>query len=136
MTTVIYCGERVGLFGRIHQLFKDKKGKEYSYTGIKDAMVGYCYEVSAKDQMSLRPKTVEGFPMSEKDKLEMEAQKLAVRAERLMKRKAFELKRPHPDIVRALKLLAPFYRGLTRFDQDRFMSYLGNEMSRKPKRRR
>jgi hypothetical protein len=127
---VMYCGERVGHF-RVGQLFKDKRGKEYSYRGVKRVWPGCVYEISSDNKIDIRPKEIScDWEMSEQDRLEMEANKVAVTAYRLERRKAMELKRPHKDIVKAVELLRPFYRNLGHFDQARFVGYLRNQMSK------
>lgn len=130
MKTVMYLGERVTFLGKVYQVFKDKKGESFSYTQIKNVWVGDCYEITNDGKMSRRPSSVTGWEMTEKEKLESEAQKVAVRAHRLQQRKAMQLKKPHPNIVSAIKLLRPFFRSMGRIDQERFTAYLTNEMSK------
>lgn len=137
MKTVIYHGEHLTHFGKIYQLFKDKKGIEYNYTGVKMVWPGLCYELLPGDKMNRRPNQITDyrrvFEMTENDWVKSEAQKIAVKGFRLEQRKAMEVKKPHLDITTAINLLKPFYRGLSRFDQKSFVSYLENEMSKRKK---
>lgn len=136
MIKVIYCGERVDMIGNIKQLFRDEEGNEFCYTGVKRVWPGSCYEISDDEKIQRKPTEVEanGFEFTPKDRAEYEAHKLVVSATRALRRKAMAIKKPHPDIVRAINLLRPFYRNLGRFDQDRFSKYLCNQMSRKAKK--
>lgn len=131
MKRVMYLGERVNVF-KIGQLFRDKRGKDYWYRGVKGVWFGSIYEIDDKESIKIRPAEVDaaGWEPSEKDRAEWEAQKAVVKAFRLEKRKAMQLKRPHADIVKAIQLLAPFWRSLDRFDQERFSKYLANELQR------
>ncbi len=137
-TKVIYHGERVGLTGKICQLFKDKNGKEFLFQGVKGVWLGNCYEVSKDDQIKARPEAIDnnGFELTEDDRRQAEVAKLSCVAERLSRRKAMDFKRPHVDIITAIRLLSPFYRSVGRFDQDRFVRYLENEMSKKPRKKK
>lgn len=126
---VIYCGERVGHFGEIFQLFKTKKGKAMHFKGIKRVWVGDCYVVT-DGTMKINPESVDGFAMGMEDANEAEAQREVVRHARAEKKKAMELKKPNAKIVAAIKLLRPFYRSMNHIDQRRFTQYLQNEMSK------
>lgn len=132
---IMYHGERVYRF-RIQQLFKDKRGKEHYWTGIKYVQFGSIYEAEKKDKhfsLDRKPLSVEvkGWEPTEQERLTYESQKLVAKARRQENRKAMELSRPHNDITRAVNLLRPFFRQLNRIDQERFSSYLSNEMSKK-----
>lgn len=133
---VMYMGERVHHFNKIFQLFKDKRGREYNFSGIKGVWFGDIYEVN-DNKMQVRPKSVDakGWEPTEEERHEYEAQKLVVRAKRLERQKEMNIKKPHADIVRAVDLLRPFYLSLHRFDQERFMRWVANECSKRKKRR-
>lgn len=130
---VLFLGERVDHMGNIFQLFRDRNGEQFRYTKIKRPFFGDCYEIDKEEKMKTRPESVKGFEPTDKERLEYEAQKLCVVAERLSRKRAMKLRSPHPDIVRAIKLLRPFYRSMTRTDQNRFTQYLENELSKRSK---
>lgn len=130
---VMYVGERVSQMGKVYQLFKNKRGKTFPFSGLRYALLGHCYEM-AKDQTlktNLSAAGVEGWEMTEAEHIECEAQKQVVKTHRLKKRKAMELKKPHTDIVRAICLLRPFVRSLDLWDQKRFMDYIANACSKR-----
>lgn len=131
MKIVMYLGERVHWSNKIIQLFKSRDGKEYHFKGIK-AWVGNCYRLETGDKMQRRPEVLEtNWEMSEKEKLEYEAQKEIVKFHRLNQRKAMELKKPHKDIVQAIYLLKKFYHSMDSIDRKRFMQYLDNQLSKR-----
>lgn len=134
MKTVMYLGERVTMMGSIYKLFVDKKGETYHYSKIKHVWLGSCYEITNDGKMKRNPESVEGWEITEKERVEAEAQKLVVTAHRMTKRKAMQLKKPHPDIVKAMNLLGRFYRSMSKWDRQRFVDYLENEMSKGGKR--
>jgi hypothetical protein len=137
---VMFMGERIrGWHKKIEQMFKAKDGKEFFFSGIKRPWFGTVYEMklSANGSASLnvRPKEVEAdWEPSEKERQEFEGAKLVVTAERQARQKAMKLQRPHDDIVRAVKLLRPFYRAMPDQDRRRFMEWVSNECSRKGKK--
>lgn len=136
--TVMYHGERVAPYGgHIRQLFKDETGKEYFFAGVKSVWVGSTYELLPGDKMAVKPERFDndGWVMSEKEQTEYEAQKEIAKQIRAERMKVMKLKRPHKDIVKAIELLAPFFRSLDRIDQDRFMRYLTNACQRKANKR-
>lgn len=136
MKRLIYHGQRVGFAGNITHLFKDKRGKEYRFRGVKNVFIGDVYEMNDDETMNVRPKSVDakGWSLTDAEQTEYEAHKEIVKHQRLLNQKAMQLKKPHIDIVRAINLLKPFFRQLDRINQDRFVSYLKNELSRKAKK--
>lgn len=136
----LYIGERVTGFGEIVQAFKIENGEVLHWTGVKGLWVDESYEVEVKPTgghtIKMRPDRVEEKDrrlfMSDKDKIEYEAQKIAVRGQRERRKKKMELSKPHADIVKAIQLLKPFARSLDYIDLDRFMGYVKNQLSKKP----
>lgn len=137
---VMFLGERIrGWHKKIEQLFRSKDGKDFFFSGIHRPWFGTVYEMKLKADgsasMAVRPKEVESdWEPSEKERQEFEAAKIVVASERQNRRKAMTLKRPHDDIVRAVKLMRPFYRALPDQDRRRFMEWFSNECSRKGKK--
>ncbi len=131
----IYLGERISALSYIYHSFKDRKGREYHFRGLRSVRVGDCYEI-IDDKIATRPKAVEGFPLTEEQEAHCDAQRVVVLAFRAAQKKAMQLKRPHEDITRAIGLLRPFYLGLSELDRRRFKEYLGQEMSKKKKGRK
>lgn len=137
---VMFLGERIrGWSHKIEQLFKAKDGKEFFFSSIKRPWFGTVYEMDLKADgsasMAIKPKEVEcDWEPTEKERQEFEAQKAVVISERQARQKAMQLKRPHDDIVRAIKLIRPFYRALPEVNRRRFMEWFANECSRKGKK--
>lgn len=137
---VMYHGERIAPFGgKVVQYFKNQDGKGFYFSGIKCVWPGEIYQLESGNKMFAKPKRLydeeakQPWTMTKKDWAEFEAQKEIVKHHRRSRRKEMILKRPHPDIVRAVALLKPFYRALDHLDQSRFTKYLANQMSKKPK---
>lgn len=135
VTQVMYHGERVSLFGEINQLFKDRKGEESRFRGIKRIYFGNVYEMNGIS-MNSKPEPIEaGWSPTEKEELEYEAAKIAVSGHRQEQRKDMELKRPNKKVVQAVELLRPFYLVMSNVDRKRFMGWVSNECSKKGRRR-
>lgn len=137
---VMYHGERVHSWTKkVYQLFKNKKGKEYQWNSIKGIYFGSIYEIERKadgsSSMLTRPKEIEEpwrqWEPTEKERLEYEAQKAVVTAQRQARLKEFKLKRPHKDLTKAVELFRPFYRALTDNDRRRLVEWFANEASKK-----
>lgn len=137
---VMYHGERAfPISGKIVQVFKDRKGEEHCWSGVKGVYFGYVYEAEKKGTeitIRMRPAEIEvkGWEATQADHDQMEANKILVKEIRARRRKDLEYKKPHADIVKAIELLKPFYRGLSKWDAQRFTDWLSNECS-KPKRK-
>lgn len=132
----VYLGERVfGYNRRISQVFKNAKGKEILFSGIRGIMPGQVFWIT-DGTIKTRPEPIEepSIEMSEKDWIEYEAQKAIVKIERLRRKKAMNLKAPHPDIKRAIDLLRPFAANLSSIDLRRFAEYIQNEISVKKRK--
>lgn len=135
---LMYHGERVYYNGKVYQIFKDRKGEKFNWSGIKRVWFGSVYESTKtgdEHRMSRRPVEIEtpDWEPTEAERLEYEAQKIVVTASRQERRKAIVLKRPHDDLVRAVKLMRPFYKALSNFERQRLMEWFANECS-KPKK--
>ena len=133
---VMYVGERSDVFDRITQVFVDRKGNEIRFKGIKGIHVGGCYLCDTKaGKMNVRPDKVpnDGFEMTDELWKKYEAAKVVIKDIRLTNRKIMEVKKAHPDIVRAVNLLKPFTRNLGKYELSRFTRYLENELSKKGK---
>lgn len=133
----IYLGERYEHF-RISQCFRTAMGEIFRYSGIKDLCVGDSYLVSKDGFIAQRPKLAENpkLTLTEQERLDFAAAKEIIKHVRERKKKAMELKKPHPDIVRAIALLKPFARSMDRINLDRFTDYLRNQLSKPEKRKR
>lgn len=88
----------------------------------------------AGDRMKVRPEQVDGWEPSEQERAVYESQKLIVKSARLKRQKNMQIKKPHENIARAISLLRPFMRGLSHYDQTRFIGYICNEASKKQKK--
>jgi hypothetical protein len=132
---LMYLGERVRIDGKIHQCFRDKRGKEYHWMGVKGLWFGSVY-VSEDDKMAVRPEAVESdWKPSDEDIRKYEANKILVRARRQANQKAFEFKKPHPDLMKAVSLVRPFYLMISEIDRRRFMEWFSNECSKRVKKK-
>jgi len=134
----VYLGEQVDIMGNISQLFRNKKGEFAKYSGVKPLFFGESYLISKKGMIKSRmppqPKKQTLF-VTDRDKMAYEANKEIAKNERLLRRKAMELKKPHQDIVKAIALLRPFVYELDSMNLHRFMKYLENQLSRKKKKK-
>lgn len=139
---VIYLGERCEL-GGIRQAFKTKSGKLLNYSGIKGVWFGAVYMAEQSPsgyRLMQRPERIESaWSPTEAECIEYDVQKLCVSVKRQERRKEMAVKKPHDDILKAVELLSPFFRGLGRFDQQRFMKWIENQCVKriyvKPKRK-
>ncbi len=130
----MYLGERVGFSGKVIQAFKDEKGEEHFFKGIKSVYFGDVYEMK-NETMSGKPAQVESdWKPTEKDRLEYEAQKIVVRSYRQERQKEMKVKKPHANIARAVELMRPFYIPLSNLDRRRFIAWFENELSKKVKK--
>ncbi len=135
MKLVMYLGERVYWNEKTYQLFKDQKGNEYKYSGIKRIYFGEVVKLLPGDKMEVRPKTIDTeWKPTESEEKEYEAQKLVVRALRQEKLKAYKIKKPAANLTRAVKLFRPYYRLLNNIDRGRLISWFENECSKKGKK--
>lgn len=135
---VMYHGERVGLFGEIFHLFKEKNGTERRFGGsFKRVRFGDVYPM-VDNRMKTQPEVIIPQPWEPTDQElhEYEAAKLAVRHEREQRKKDMVLKAPNPKIVQAVDLLRPFYQTMKDSDRRRFMGWVANECSKKKGRRK
>lgn len=137
---LMYHGERVNWRGEIIQLFRDRKGEEFYWSGRKHVYFGEIYESTKKGRskaadhvMARNPKMVvdETWSATEKDRAEYEGAKVACTDARAQRKKAYELKKPHKDLVRAVELMRPFYLSLTDNDRRRLIGWFANECSKK-----
>ena len=134
-TPVMYHGQRVSFNGKIVQLFRDQNGKGYTFTGIKNVWFGDIYFIE-NDSMKIRPQQIEQtWKPTDEDRLEYEAQKIAVAGQRQNRLKAMTFRRPHVDILRAVELIRPFTHHISMLDQRRFFEWLANECSKQHKPR-
>lgn len=132
---VMFIGERVSWRGKVIQVFKDKKGEEHVFSGIKNLWFGSVYKIE-DNKMSVKPTPIESdWKPTEKDEIEYESQKIVVRAHRQSKLKALKLKKPHANIARAVELIRPFYWHLPSLDRRRFLEWFENEISKKVKKK-
>lgn len=133
---VMFIGERVGWHGKVIQVFKNKRGKEHVFRGIKNLWFGSVY-IMEDNQMSVRPVSIDEseWKPTEKEELEYEAQKIVVKAHRQNKLKAMKLSKPHANIQRAVELIRPFYNHLPSLDRRRFLEWFENEISKKGKKK-
>jgi len=134
---ILFLGEQITVINKIVQVFRDGEGESYHFTGIRGIYFGESYLVSEEGRIKCafpeRPEIQTLHPTAQ-ESMNYEAQKICVREARAQKRKEMKIKKLHPDIVQAIKLLRPFARGLDHWDQTRFFSYLKNECSKKGKK--
>lgn len=134
---VMYLGQRVNWAGEIYQEFKDREGNSYAYQSIKGVYFGEVYPLLPGDKMNRNPKAVEtDWLPTEQDRREYEAQKIVVAAKRQERLKAMKIRKPHPDITRAVGLIKPFYLWLNNLERRRFIQWFENECSKKPPKKR
>lgn len=141
IVALMYHGERVPFVGTPLQVFKDKKGKEYRWSGRKHVWFGSVYEAEYMEPgvlaMLKNPKELLAtWQPTEKERLEYEAAKLGVTSYRQNRKKAYELKKPHPDLVKAVLLFRPFYFALQNIDRRRLVDWFENECSKPLKKKR
>ena len=131
----LYLGENLkNGYGDISHQFRTSRGEIVHFKQIRGLVFGDVVFVD-KDCLAVRPKTIESkLSPTEKERLEYGAMKEIVKHERLRRRKAIEMKKPHKDIVRAVALLRPFARGMDRLMLKRFAEYLETQLSRKTKK--
>jgi hypothetical protein len=135
----LYLGERVTSFGDIVQSFRVLGQKErLTFTGIRNIYAGEAYEYDLNNNtMKIRPARLDCIDkMTEADEREFELHKELAKHRRLERQKAMNLKKPHRDIVRAIDLLRPFCRNASTLEIRRFTEYLGNQLSKKPAKRK
>jgi hypothetical protein len=137
---IIYLGERLDLLGGIQHAFRASGGRimKFSDNLGRGLYFGDSYLVSAAGTIAVPPKKCERprLKITEQERLDFELQKELVKVERLKRRKALEIKKPHADIVAALELLRPFVRGADNFTLRRFVGYLEHQLSKPAKRRK
>lgn len=133
---VMFHGDRVDVFRKPYQLFKDKAGAEHRYSGIRGVAFGRVY-ATEDGKMKIHPEALTPAPWEPTDKewAEYEAQKIVVSEWRQSRRKDMALHKPNPKIVQAVELLRPFYLSMTDLDRRRFMGWVGNECSKKKGRK-
>lgn len=132
---VVYLGEEVGFGSKIRQVFRDKKGEQYSFFGIKGFLFfGESYLMTEGGVMLTRnppqPEKQTVFA-TEKERLTYEANKEICKYIRERRKKLMDIKKPHPDIVRAISLLRPFTRDMDFLVLSRFCNYLQQQLSKK-----
>lgn len=133
---VMYHGERDNHLGKIHQLFKDKRGKVYLFRGIR-AWFGEVYRLEAPDRILRRPTAIESdWKPTEAEEREYHSQVLIVKNMRMQNRKAMKLKRPPDDLVTSVNLFRPYYLGLNEIDRRRLLGWFANECSKRRGRRK
>jgi hypothetical protein len=133
---VIYLGERPDLFGQIKQIFRDRKGRIYSYKGVRGVYFGCSYLVSKDGMIETRPKEFDKqkLTLTEQDHLDFSANVEICKHIRAKQKKALEVKKPHPNLVNALDLLRPFTRNMDNLELTRFTDYIKNQLSKKRKK--
>jgi len=133
---IMYHGERVNFTGKVVQLFKEKRGEEHLFKGIKGVWFGSVYEM-VNDTLKLKPKEVEStWEPTELERKEYEAAKIVVRGHRQNILAAMKVKKPHADISKALELIRPFTWHLSSLERRRFMAWFENECSKNPNRKK
>ncbi len=134
---VMYHGLRAhALTDKLYHIFKDKKGKEFHYTGnFRFIYPGGIYWQLVGERMNVRPESAIDMEWvwTEEDRKQYEAHKEVCKQVRLERRKQLELKRPHPDITRAIMLIKPFVNGIGMTDQERFFRYFKNQCTKRKK---
>lgn len=128
----LYLGESSNFNGDVFQDFRFKDGSIHNWSGRKNVWSGTSYQVEKSGGvylMARRPKEFEKpkLQMTSEERVKYEALKITVKAARLLKRKAMDIKRPHADIQKAIELLGPFARSLDLLDLDRFFKYIKKE---------
>lgn len=133
---VMYQGERVDTFGRIHQMFRDVRGENYQYSGIRDVSFGQIYPMT-DGKMAVYPigEYDPKWKPTDKEEREFEAHKIVVADRRARRKAEMQLKKPNPKIVQAVDLLRPFYLAMTDWDRDRFIRWVSQECSKRKGRR-
>lgn len=134
----VYIGDAVNMFGKITQQFKDKKGAVLTFSGIKGVYINDTYMIDvANGQMKTKPEAVADskLKMTDEDWLKYEGNKIAIKLTREKRRKDMQLRQPHGDIVKAIKLLRPFCRNMDLLTLGRFIGYIENQLSKKEKRK-
>ncbi len=127
---VMYVGERVHFSGQIVQAFKSKDGTEHFFARTKGVWPFECYKMVNQTMKAVKPERAGDWEPSELVRHEFEQNKVIVTARRLEMRKARDIKKPHQNLIRAVELLRPFYRGLNRNEQRLLTEYLLNEISK------
>jgi len=134
----IYLGARVDdITNSIYYFFRDHAGNIYRYKGLKNYLTfGKSYLVSKEGTISKIPNPCENQTLetTEQDLLDFHAHQNIVIQFRNEKKKTMHLKKPHKDIIEAIRLLRPFAKNLNYSDLKRFGEYLKNEISKKGKK--
>ena len=133
----VYLGERVDAhFRQISQWFRSAKGDISRFVGVRGIYVGESYLLTKKGSIKAKfppqPKTQSVF-LEAQERLDYEAHKEIAKHQRLCRKKALTLKKPHRDIVAALELLRPFTRRMDTLTLRRFAEYLENQLSKRQK---
>ena len=134
---LLCLGERVALFG-IEQVFRNAKGEIVRYAKLSGYQFGESYiQTDGKLPKRAEPLDEEKRKLTPgtEDRRQFEVHKLAVINYRRRQLNAYNLKKPHPEIVRAIELLRPFARTVDSIDLRRFMGYIENQLT-KPQRRK
>lgn len=134
---VVYLGERMETFGKITQVFRSARGRVFRYSGIKGVGFGDNTAVTKDGRIAVRPKVSEErkIAVTPEEEAEFSAHAQIVKHERARRRKQLELKKPHPDLVRAIQLLAKFTGRMDRLELSRFCQYVETELSKKGRKR-
>lgn len=133
----IYLGEELNFRGAIYKKFRTESGELIRFSKISGVMFGRSYAWSeAAGSMSRWPEQVfdSGLEVTDQERKEYEVNKLAVAAKRLQKSQILKDKKPHADIVKAIKLLKPFVKGMDFFTVHKFLEYVFNECYKKGKK--
>lgn len=137
---LMYLGERIGHFGKIHQVFKDKRGKTYTWNGIRGVWFGSVYEAENKKggqlTMSTRPDEVStDWRHREQERIEYDAAKLAVAGQRQRNLGAMKLRAPPRDIMNAVACVRRYYLALSDNERRRLIDWFANECSKKGRKK-
>ncbi len=134
MVPFLYIGDDLCAIRGPQQMFRDAKGKMMRFSGVRGLWAGDSYMIDvANGTIKTRPEPVYGtkLEMSKQEWERHEGTKLAIKHYRERRCKAMELKKPHRDIVAAIKLLKPFARDMDSLTLSRFTGYIQNELSKK-----
>ena len=134
MMEVVYLGERVFDNGKIKQCFRDTKDNTYNYSRVKNLFFGSSYSIEKKSKsIKLNPeeRPNQKVFVTKAETLRYAAHVEMAKHQRAKRKKALELKKPHKDIVEAIRLLRPFTHHLGWLEFDRFNNYLKNKLSTK-----
>lgn len=126
----IYLGRLIDDFGNIKHKFRNAKNEFAYFKNISKAIIGESYPITDGSILT-RPQRCDKQTLSLTDDeiRSSNANEQVVKYTVERRKKMAKIKKPHPDLVRAIQLLTPFYYELNHLSARRLTDYIHNEIS-------